>query len=265
VEKGANLLVSLVLPKLIESIFGLALIAVFIPLAYYVMEQAHKGKEIYLRRLEALDGINLAIDKAAEAGKPVYVEIGGQLTGEYFHMVAAALGMLPFIARRCARLGVKILTAYHAPQVLPQIIGILTSSAKAEGKDPSFFPRTDIELHYGGDMIGAFIGQATVEANDCRASICIGRVALQALSQLEANKGNGCISIQGTSFMNQIHVIGLLPDYSMVGEELYTASASISGDVESISILRAQDLLKWFSVAITLIMIIALRMGVKGL
>lgn len=256
---------SLVLPKISESIFGLLLIVIFTPLSLYVMNQAKKGKQIYLRRLEALDGINVAIDKAAEVGKPVYVEIGGQLTGEYFHMVAAALGMFPFIAKRCARLGVHIFTAYHAPQVLPQILGILSNSAKAEGKDSAFFPATDVQLHYGGDTVGAFTGQATVEANDCRASICIGRVALQALSQLEANKENGCISIQGTSFMNQIHVIGLLPDYSLIGEELYTASASISGDVESISVLRAQDILKLGSVVLILLFIVAYSMGVKGL
>ena len=248
-----------------QQIFGLAMLAAVIPLTYIFMNRAKKGKVPKIERLPALDGIDRVIDECAKVGKPIYVEMssGSSLTGEYYHMLAAALSMLPTIARRCARLGVRLLTIYHAPQAQPMIRGILTQAAKAEGKDESYFPDRDIIYQSGGDMIGAFFGMAEVETNDCRGSICLGRVALQALSQIEANKQRGCISIQGTSFMNQIHVVGLLPEYTLIGEELYAASASISGDTDTLSTLQINDLIKMLTLALVPIFIVAIKLGIK--
>ena len=243
-----------------QEIFGVSVVIVAIALLFYLDNRAKKGKVPYIRRLPALDGLDYAINRAGELKKPVYCELGGTLTGTDGVMLSAALGMLPYIARRCAKDGIRLIVGLYAYEVAPLIRSVLDSAALAEGKERSFFPNSDILFLVSEN---AFYPIHIIEFNDCRVGIAIGRISLQALSVAQANKARGCIDIQGTAFINQIHAIGLLANYSLIAEDFFAGSAVLSGESEGKVTMRMEDIIKGGILVLLPIMYAMWRLGIR--
>jgi hypothetical protein len=223
-----NLLLNIaqVASKDLEVIFGGLFMISFILLSYYIGNQARKGKVPHIRRLPALDGIDHTINRSAELGKPVYYDISGGFTsrGAGAAMAVAALGILSHVATQCAKSGCRLIVGYQFPEMVPLARNILETTAKTEGKE-DYFKREDLRFMSPDPFAQAAYGLQTIETEDCRGVICMGSVSIPALPYAEANKAKGCIAIEGTAYMSQIHVIALATDYNLIGEELYAAGA----------------------------------------
>lgn len=244
-----------------QQIFGVLVMLGSAVLVYWMYKRAEGGYRPYLRRLPAFDGIDYVIDRCAELGKPVYVETSGTTRATDSSMLAAAISMMPYIAERCAAKDVKLFQGHHAPQLVPSMRGVLDRAAETAGK-PGYFEAGT--LHFlGSSMVGPFVGLELVESNDCRANIILGRVSLQVLMHVEANKQRGCISVIGSGYMNQIHAIGLYADYTLIMEEMYAAAAYLTGDPEDGAILRIQDMLKAGILGFFLLAVGAIAAGIS--
>ena len=245
-----------------ELLFGGLFLIAFLALSLYIADQAKKGKVPYIRRLPAFDGIELTIDRCAELGKPVYYDISGLPRGDIGPMVVAALSILSYVARRCFKSKCRLIVAYQSPETSVMAREVLNSAIQEEG-DPNSFQDRDLRFTDTNTFLHAAKGMEMVETEDCRGNIAMGQVFLNVLPLSEANKANGCVAIQGSAYMTQIHALGLATDYNFIGEELYAAAAMISRDADTLATLRSQDFAKLFIVALIPCMAIALALGVS--
>jgi len=249
---------------LTQKIFAPIYFLAFMVLSLYVSSLAKKGKVPHIRTLPAISGIDESIAICAQQGKPAYYEITGSLSGVSGDstMVVAGVEILPYVARCCAKNGVRLISGYGYPEVLPLMRRSLQEAYKAEGK-PEMFREEDLRYLSPDAFSSAAQGMSIVEHEDCRAAIAMGNVSINTLPLAEANKANNCICIQGSAYMSSIHAVGLVTDYNLIGEELYGAGASLSGDVDTMSSLRGQDIAKAASVAFMAVLLALKALGIK--
>jgi hypothetical protein len=90
-----------------------------------------------------------------------------------------------------------------------------------------------------------------------------GWFAAESLILSEAGSVTGAIQIAGSDAVSQLPFFITSCDYTLMGEELYAASAYMSNDPLQISALRTQDLLK--AIYMTMIIIGTFAISIKWL
>ena len=243
-----------------QLLFGAAWIIGLCLIMVVVAQRAMAGKVPHVNRLEALDAMEMGIDRCVELGKPVYYEVSGaRYGGDHGPMILAGISILGGVARYAAEKGATMIICYSAPQVLPAIEGQLKGVEEAVGK-PGYFK----DIRYLGS--DAFSAAATsmniIEENDCMCSIAMGSAAINILPIAEANRSKGCICIEGTAYMSQIHAMGLTTDYNLIGEQLYAAGAMYSKDPDTLSTLRINDIGKLTVIGLLPVLVAAVAGGV---
>ena len=248
---------------LTELVFGTVATFLFIVFVVYYTRQSRKGKVPEVRRISALDDIDSSVDKCVELGKPAFCSIGGMgQRGNVGMQMAAALNILPYIVRRCANRGARLIVLNYCGDVVPLIRNIVAEGAKDEGKDENSYLK-DVRFGTSDGNTSTQIGQQIIQAEDVRLVIAIGGLFSETIPYASANKERGAISIQGTAQTTALYQVAILSDYWFIGDQLYTASALLSRDPEQISTLRVADLGKIAAIAFYIIAIIAIRFGVK--
>jgi len=98
----------------------------------------YSKREIWIRRLPALDFIEEAVGRAAEMGRPVVCQGFGSGTSGMQSSIApqimAGLAVLGHAARICARHGTMIIASMRSESVVPVADEVLRTAYRLEGK-----------------------------------------------------------------------------------------------------------------------------------
>jgi hypothetical protein len=98
----------------------------------------YSKKEIWIRRLPALDFIEEAVGRAAEMGRPVVCQGFGSgssgMQSSIAPMIMAGLAVLGHAARICARHGTTIMATMRSESVVPVADEVLRTAYRLEGK-----------------------------------------------------------------------------------------------------------------------------------
>jgi hypothetical protein len=84
-------------------------------------------------------------------------------------------------------------------------------------------------------------------------SILLGGFYYEAVVIGEAGNTIGAMQIGGSANTHQLPFLVATCDYTLIMEELYAASAEISGNPDVLGSLRGEDLLKFLLLALTVI------------
>jgi len=89
---------------------GLLILIYLISMVILFALRAGRGKVPRLRRIPGLDAIDEAIGRAAEMGRPVFIShgIGNMTDATYGPQTIAGLGVLSYVAEKCAELGTRL-------------------------------------------------------------------------------------------------------------------------------------------------------------
>ena len=225
-------------------------------LFYAYMELAKRGLQIKPRTFPAVAAIPEAVGRAAEMGKPIYYSTGmgqgtlnNQLNGP---QTLAGISILGYTTRLCAKSWVKLTYFTPIADSLPLVEETMRTSYMAEGKPEEFDSPTMINFQNDqSPYLTASLGW--IQREKPASSILLGGFYYEAVVIGEAGNTIGAMQIGGSANTHQLPFLVATCDYTLIMEELYAASAEISGNPDVLGSLRGEDLLKFLLLALTVI------------
>ncbi len=219
---------------------------------------ARSGKPIFIRRIAGLNAIDEAIGRATELGKKVLYIPGIQSMDEI--QTIASIAILGHVARATARYGTDLDVPNKDPLTFVSAREAVQSAYLSEGR-PDLF-RDDM-VHYV--TYDQFAFTAAVSAQMTRekpaAIFLVGYFFAESLILAETGQSTGAIQIAGQADPTQLPFFVATCDYTLIGEELYAASAYLSREPVLLGSMRGQDIAKAVLLAVGILGIIAVSFG----
>ena len=239
-----------------------AFVLLFFAFVLYYIYTAQSGKRPFVRRLAGIDAIEEAIGRATEMGRPVLYIPGVQDIDDI--QTVAGLVILESVARLTARYETPLLVpvSYPIPFTIAQEMvksGYL-HAGRPEAYDPDAVRFVSPEqFAYVAAITGIMLRERPA------AHIFMGSFFGESLMLAETGFATGAIQVAGTANVHQLPFFVVACDYTLIGEELYAASAYLSGDAKLIGSLKGADLLK-ITIVIVIVIGCALEtFGIHGL
>jgi len=221
---------------------NLVLALMFGAIVFYAINLA-KRKEIFLRRIPGLDAVDEAIGRATELGKPVLYMTGAHDMNDPATIAAAII--LGRVAKKAASYETELLVPHREP-ITMAVCQEITKQAYMEAGKPDLF-KDDANFFITSDQ---FSYTAAVDGIMLRrkpaANFFMGSYFAESLLLTETGASTGAIQIAGTDSDHQLPFFVTTCDYTLIGEELYAASAYLSKEPIQVGTLRGQDLGKAF-------------------
>lgn len=225
---------------------NLLLALLFGGVVFYAINTA-KRKEIFLRRIPGLDAVDEAIGRATELGKPILYLTGAHDMSDPSTIAAAVI--LGRVAKRTAAYETDLLVPHRDP-ITMAVCQEITKQAYLEAGKPDMF-KEDANFFITSDQ---FSYTAAVDGIMLRkkpaANFFMGAYFAESLLLTETGASTGAIQIAGTDSDHQLPFFVTTCDYTLIGEELYAASAYLSKEPVQIGTLRGQDIGKAFILSI---------------
>jgi hypothetical protein len=226
----------------LNQLNNLILALLFGSAVFFAISQA-KRKDIFLRRIAGLDAVDEAIGRATELGKPVLYLTGAHDMSDPSTIAAAVI--LGRVAKRAASYETDLLVPHREP-ITMAVCQEITKQAYLEAGKPDLF-KEDANFFITSDQ---FSYTAAVDGIMLRrkpaANFFMGSYFAESLLLTETGASTGAIQIAGTDSDHQLPFFVTTCDYTLIGEELYAASAYLSKEPIQIGTLRGQDLGKAF-------------------
>jgi hypothetical protein len=200
---------------------------------------AARRREIFLRRIPGLDAVDEAIGRATELGKPILFLTGAGDMSEPSTLAAAVI--LGRVSKRVASYETDLLVPHRDPIVMAVCQEITKQAYLEAGKpdifkeDSNFFITTD-QFSYTASVDGLMLRKQPA------ANFFMGSYFAEALLLTETGASTGAIQIAGTDSDHQLPFFVTTCDYTLIGEELYAASAYLSREPVQVGTLRGQDI-----------------------
>lgn len=229
-------------PILIGTVLLFVLVGAFIQIA-------RTGRSMYVRPIAGMNEIDNAIGRATEMGKPILYVLG--LGGPDEIATIASYTILARVARKTAEYRTDIIVPCNEPIVMT-IAQETVKNAYAESghvdayNDDMVFYVTSLQFAYVAAVNGIMLREKT--ATNCY----FGKFYAESLLLSETGNVAGSIQVAGTDEVAQLPFFVTTCDYTLIGEELYAASAYLGKDPLLLGALKAQDVAK----AIVMILII---------
>ncbi len=199
---------------------------------------ARSGKEVFIRRIPGLEAVDEAIGRATEMGRSILYVLG--LGTVDTAATIASMNILGQVARRTA----DYETPLHVPCNDPIVMNVVREMVKAaylnEGRPDAYnedtiFFLTDSQFAYAAGVDGIMLREkpATIFLQ--------GTFYAESLILAETGNSIGAIQIAGTDSEHQLPFLITACDYTLIGEELYTASAYLSKEPMLLGSIRGQD------------------------
>jgi hypothetical protein len=217
---------------------NLLLALLFGGIVFYAISTARK-REIFLRRIPGLDAVDEAIGRATELGKPILYLTGAHDMSDPSTIAAAVI--LGRVAKRTAAYGTDLLVPHRDP-ITMAVCQEITKQAYLEAgkpdlyKDDSNFFITSDQFSYTAAVDGIMLRKKPA------ATFFMGHYFAEALLLTETGASTGAIQIAGTDSDHQLPFFVTTCDYTLIGEELYAASAYLSREPVQVGTLRGQDI-----------------------
>jgi hypothetical protein len=198
-----------------------------------------KRNEIFLRRIPGLDAVDEAIGRATELGKPILYLTGAHDLHDPSTIAAAVI--LGKVAKRAALYGTELMVPHREP-ITMAVCQEITKQAYLEAGKPDLF-KEDANFFITSDQ---FSYTAAVDGIMLRkkpaANFFMGSYFAESLLLTETGASTGAIQIAGTDSDHQLPFFVTTCDYTLIGEELYAASAYLSKEPVQIGTLLGQDI-----------------------
>ncbi len=213
-------------------------------------EWAKAGKSLFIRKMPGLDAMEEAVGRATEMGRPVLFIPGLQELDEI--ETIAGISILGRVAKITAQYDTPLMVPVRYPLVLAAGQEVVEQSYTEMGKKDSYDKDT-VRYVAGEQMAFAATVNGMMMRDRPAANIFMGAFFAESLLLAETGNAAGSIQIAGTARPEQIPFFIAACDYTLMGEELYAASAYLSHEPLMLGGLKGQDLVKLVIAAALLI------------
>ena len=242
-----------------DRINALILVAVFCTAILLYTKWAKEGKPLFLRKIPGLDAVEEAVGRATEMGRPVLFIPGIAELDEI--ETIAGVSILGRVAKITAQYETPLMVPVRYPLVLAASQEMVEQSYIEMGKKDSY--DKDMVRYVAGEQ---FAFTATVNGYMMRerpaTNIYMGAFFAESLLLAETGNAAGSIQIAGTARPEQLPFFIVACDYTLMGEELYAASAYLSREPVMTGGLKGQDFIKMVIVVLVIIGVLLVTFGV---
>jgi hypothetical protein len=213
----------------------------FIILIFYYFGKARRGIKMYLRPIAGIDAIDEASGRATEMGKPILYVPGLSTISDV--ATIASLTILGRVARKVA----EYQTSLMVPNCDPIVYTVATESVKQayleagrpDAYDPdSVFFLTTSQFAFVAGVNGIMMRERPAT------NFYLGMFWAESLLLAETGSLSGAIQIAGTDAVTQLPFFITTCDYTLIGEELYAASAYLGMEPKLLGAVKGQDACK---------------------
>ncbi len=234
---------------------------IFICIVLVFMQAAKSGKTLFVRRIAGLSAIDEAVGRATEMGRPI-LYVPGTSTIEDVATIAS-LNILGEVAKKTAHYNTPLIVPNRDPIVFTVAREIVKESYDKMGRPDAYNPDsvyfiTDSQFAFAAAVDGIMLRQQPAT------NFLVGMFWAESLIMAETGASTGAIQIAGTDAVTQLPFFITACDYTLIGEELYAASAYISKNPSLLAALKSQDYTKMIIVIVTVTATILalLRIGI---
>ena len=212
----------------------------FITLAIlYYIRKARMGGDIAIRRINGLEAIDDAIGRATEMGRKILFVPGIMDVDD--PQTIAGLTILGHVARYSADYHTELEVPVSRSMVMVTGREVVKEAYLKAGSPEEF--RED-DIHYlTDDQFGFAAGVDGIIMRERPATIFFqGSFFAESLILAETGHSVGAVQIAGTAQVTQLPFFITACDYTLIGEELFAASAYLSKEPKLLGSLKGQDL-----------------------
>ena len=239
----------------LNILIGFLLYAVIL---LYFIYQTRVGKKMYIRPIAGLEALDEAVGRATEMGKPILYVPGLSTIADI--ATIASLNILSRVAKKAAEYNTTLLVPNRDPVVFTVAQEIVKQAYIDAGRPDAYNPDnvyfiTGNQFAYVGAVCGTMVREKPAT------NLFLGYFWAESLLLAETGAATGAIQIAGTDSVFQLPFFITACDYTLIGEELYAASAYLSRDPLLLSTLKGQDWGKMLILAILIIASILILLG----
>ncbi len=209
-----------------------------------------RRKDLYVRRIAGLEALDEALGRATEMGKPVLFIHG--LHDMESPSTIAAVNILSQVARRTAEFDTQLKVSNRYPIVMLVSQEVVKEACIDVGR-PDAYNEDNIFMAAADQFSYAAALQGIMMRERPAAHIMMGYFYAESLLLAEPGSVTGAIQIAGTDAYTQLPFLVTTCDYTLMGEELYAASAYLSRDPKLLGSLKGQDVGKGFLILVILV------------
>lgn len=217
------------------------MIIIYVAILLYYILQAKSQKSLYLRPIAGLEAVNEAVGRATEMGKPIVYVCG--LSGISDVATIAALNILSHIAKRAGQFETRIIVPCYDPVVYTMAREIVKEAYTSIGR-PDLYRGEDIYFATDSQFGYAAHVSALMVREQSATNFFMGYYFAESLILSETGASTGAIQVAGTDSVAQLPFFVVTCDYTLIGEELYAASAYLSREPLLTGTIKGQDLSK---------------------
>lgn len=223
---------------------------------------ARRGKTLFVRRIPGIDAIEEAVGRATEMGRPVLYVPGIQDIDDIQTM--ASLIILESVAKLTAQYDTRIIVPTNYPVVMTLAQEMVKNGYLQAGRPDAY---DEDSVRYVTTEQFAYV--AAVNGIMLRdrpaANLFLGPFFAESLILAETGYSTGAIQVAGTANVHQLPFFVVACDYTLIGEELYAASAYLSKEPRLLSTLKGSDYMKLVVIGLVLLGSVLESAGVTGL
>lgn len=214
--------------------------------------RAKRGQSLFIRRIAGLAAVEEAVGRATEMGRPILYVPGLSSISDV--ATIAALNILGQVAKKAAEYDTPLLVPNRDPVVFTVAQEIVKSAYAEVGRPDAYnhdsvFFLTDSQMGFASGVDGIMTREKPAT------NFFLGMFWAESLILAETGASTGAIQIAGTDAVNQLPFFITACDYTLIGEELYAASAYLSREPMLLGTMKGQD---WSKAVIVLLLIVGL-------
>jgi hypothetical protein len=230
--------------KSIAQWFNMARLNIFVGIVIlcgsiiYFIIRAKGGREFYIRKIAGIDEVENAVGRATEMGRTIYYIPGINDMDDV--QTLTSITILGKVAGIAAENGTRIDVPVSRSLVMVTGREVVKEAYSKAGHPDAFREDqvrylTDDQFGYAAAIDGLFIREkpATV--------FLIGAFFAESLIMAETGNSIGAIQIAGTAMPAQLPFFIAACDFTLIGEEMFAASAYLSHEPKLLGSLKGQD------------------------
>ncbi len=237
----------------------LVAVVVFVAFILGFIHVARQGRELKIRRIAGLDAIDEAVGRCTEMGRPTLYIPGISTISDV--ATIASLNILSEVAKKIARYQARILVPNRDPIVYPVTQDVVKEAFVTAGY-PHNYRAEDIYFVTNDQFTYAAAVCGTMVREKPGANLLLGMFFAESLVLAETGASVGAIQIAGTDAITQLPFFVTACDYTIIGEELYAASAYIGRDPTLLGSLKGQDAYKLLFICLIIAGVALMTAGV---
>ncbi len=226
---------------------------------FYFYGRAQGDARLFIRKIPGLDALDDAVGRATEMGRPILYTFG---LGEMQDLATiASLAILKRVARKVAEYETRLIVPNYDPIVMTAAQEVVKEAYLEAGR-PDLYNEDDV-FFLTKDQFGYAAGVDGIMVRERPGAVFLqGIFFAESLILAETGFSVGAIQVAGTTSITQLPFFIAACDYTLIGEEMYAASAYLTRQPVEVASIKAEDFGKMAFIAVILLGIVLESMGI---